>query len=39
MAPSRRPKDGTTRYRRNWDTVSLEVLWRIGSWIDEIIPD
>ena len=23
--PSRRPKGGTTRYRRNWDTVSLEV--------------
>jgi len=27
VAPSRRPKGGATRYRRNWDTVSLEVLW------------
>jgi len=27
VAPSRRPKGGTTRYGRNWDTVSLEVLW------------
>jgi len=27
VAPSRRPKGGTTRYRRYWDTVSLEVLW------------
>ena len=26
MAPSQRPKGGTTRYRKNWDTVSLEVL-------------
>jgi len=26
VTPSRRPKGGTTRYRRNWDTVSLEVL-------------
>jgi len=21
------PKGGTTRYRRNWDTASLELLW------------
>ena len=27
MAPSRRPKGGTTRYRRNWDTFGLGVLW------------
>ena len=31
MAPSRRPKSGTTRYRRNWDTVGLEVLWSRAS--------
>jgi len=31
VAPIRRPKGGTTRYRRNWDTVSLEVLWRRAS--------
>jgi len=31
VAPSRRPKGGTTRYRRNWDTVSLEVLWSRAS--------
>jgi len=27
VALSRRPKGGKTRYRRNWDTVDLEVLW------------
>jgi len=27
VAPSQRPKGGTTRYKRYWDTVGLEVLW------------
>ena len=27
MAPSRIPKGGTIRHRRNWETVDLEVLW------------
>jgi len=31
VAPSRRPKGGTTRYRRNLDTVSLKVLWSRAS--------
>ena len=31
MAPGRRPKVGTTRYRRNWDTVGLEALWSRDS--------
>ena len=31
MALRRRPKGGTTRYRRNWDTVVLEVLWSRAS--------
>ena len=31
VAPSRRPKGGTTRYRRNLDTVCLEVLWSRAS--------
>ena len=31
MAGIRRPKGGTSKYRRNWDTVSLEVLWRRAS--------
>jgi len=31
VAPSRRPKGGTTRYRRNWDTLSHEILWSRAS--------
>ena len=31
MARSRRPKGGTTRYRRNRDTVDLEVMWSRAS--------
>jgi len=31
VARSRRPKGGTTRYRRNRDTVGLEVLWSLAS--------
>lgn len=26
MAPCRRPKNGTTRYRRYWDTTGIKVL-------------
>jgi len=29
--PSQRPKGGTTRYRRNRDTISLKVLWSRAS--------
>ena len=31
MTPSRRPKGETAWYRRNWDTVGLEVLWSRAS--------
>ena len=31
MALSQKPKGGTTRYRRNWDTVGLEVFWSRAS--------
>jgi len=31
VAPGRRPKGGTTRYRRNWDTVGLKLLWSSAS--------
>src|SRR6218665_152765 len=31
VGTSQRPKGGTTGYRGNWDTVSLEVLWNRTS--------
>jgi len=31
VALSQKPKGGTTRYRRNWDTVGLEVFWSRAS--------
>jgi len=31
VVPSRRAKGRTTRYRRYWDNVGLEVLWNRAS--------